>query len=154
MLTFNSRTVPSTSTSTSTAEDGGSTVPPNAPMVDEESNIDISMDAFASYFSSEPVAVDTPPKVLITTSSRATKVAFEFCEELVSVIPGAEFIRRKKNKGFEIGKITGWATGRGYGALVVVNEDRKQASKHTFTEDTHPGPLTFQHRRHYHYTSP
>lgn len=131
MLTVNSRTAPSTSTSTIPTENGDSTNPRNPPTIDEEYDLDISTDAFASYFSNDPVAVDTPPKVLITTSSRATKVAFDFCEELVSVIPGAEFVRRKKNKGFEIGKITGWATGRGYTSLIVVNEDRKAASECT-----------------------
>jgi ribosome production factor 1 len=45
------------------------------------------------------------------------------------VFPGAEFIRRKKGQGFEIGRIAGWAAGRGYGSLMVVNEDRKKPSE-------------------------
>jgi rRNA maturation protein Rpf1 len=47
----------------------------------------------------------------------------------VGVIPGAEFIRRKKGKGFEMGRIAGWAAGRGYGCLCVVNEDMKKPSE-------------------------
>lgn len=98
--------------------------------MDDENAYDISTDPFASYFESaadeskEPL----PPKVLITTSSKSTKVAFDFCEELVGVVPGAEFVRRKKNKGFEIGRIAGWASGRGYSSMLVVNEDRKKCS--------------------------
>jgi ribosome production factor 1 len=44
------------------------------------------------------------------------------------VFPGSEFIRRKKNKGFEIGRIAGWASGRGYTSMMVINEDRKKCS--------------------------
>ncbi|KAF8312194.1 Brix-domain-containing protein [Clavulina sp. PMI_390] len=104
--------------------------------IDDENAHDISTDPFASYFSlsSPSLSIDPetglplPPKVLITTSSRATKVTFDFCAELKDVIPGGEFIRRKKNKGFEIGRVAGWAAGRGYGAVVVVNEDRKKCN--------------------------
>jgi len=67
-----------------------------------------------------------PPKILITTSMKACKTTYNFCDELVSVVPGAEFIRRKKGKGFEIAKIAGWAAGRGYTGLMVVNEDMKK----------------------------
>lgn len=124
------------------AADGieASTSTPPAPDVelDDENAYDISNDPFASYFSSafsaptdengDPI----PPKVLITTSSKSTKVAFDFCEELVGVVPGSEFIRRKKNKGFEIGRVAGWASGRGYSSMMVVNEDRKKCSKWSF----------------------
>lgn len=114
-----------------------STSPPAAPQpteMDDENAYDISVDPFASYFDSAFVqpadenGEPLPPKVLITTSSKSTKIAFDFCEELVGVIPGAEFVRRKKNKGFEIGRIAGWASGRGYGSMLVVNEDRKKCS--------------------------
>ncbi len=69
-----------------------------------------------------------PPKILITTSPKASKSTYEFCDELVGVFPGAEFIRRKKGKGFEMGRIAGWAADRGYKHLCVVNEDMKKAS--------------------------
>ncbi|KAF9461250.1 Brix-domain-containing protein [Collybia nuda] len=91
----------------------------------EESAADIESDPFASYFSStdDPTI---PPKILITTSPKATKATYEFCDELVGVFPGAEFIRRKKGKGFELGRIAGWAADRGYKHLCVINEDMKK----------------------------
>jgi ribosome production factor 1 len=89
---------------------------------------DIANDPFASYFTSsgDPLL---PSKVLITTSPLASKGTCEFCDELVGIFPGAEFIRRKKHKGFELGKIAGWAAGREYRHLIVVNEDVKKPSK-------------------------
>jgi len=44
----------------------------------------------------------------------------------VDIFPGAEFKRRRKGQGFEIGRIAGWAAKRGYTNLMVVNEDRKK----------------------------
>ncbi|KIM90614.1 hypothetical protein PILCRDRAFT_812370 [Piloderma croceum F 1598] len=93
----------------------------------DESAIDIASDPFASFFapssSRDPLI---PPKVLITTGPKASRATYDFCDELVGVIPGAEFIRRKKGKGFEMGRIAGWAAGRDYGCLCVVNEDMKK----------------------------
>ncbi|THH02645.1 hypothetical protein EW026_g210 [Hermanssonia centrifuga] len=91
----------------------------------DESAADIASDPFADYFSG---AADPsiPPKVLITTSQKATRVTYEFCEELVGIFPGAELIRRKKGKGSEMGKIAGWAAGRQYSHMMVVNEDMKK----------------------------
>ncbi len=97
----------------------------------DETAEDIASDPFASYFTSEDDP-NIPPKVLITTSPKASKPTYEFCDELVGVFPGAEFIRRKKGKGFEIGRISGWAAGRGYKHMVVVNEDMKKPSAHFF----------------------
>ncbi|KAJ4473639.1 anticodon-binding protein [Lentinula aciculospora] len=94
------------------------------PVYDENAE-DIASDPFASYFNSEEDPNITP-KVLITTSPKASKATYEFCDEIVGVFPGAEFIRRKKGKGFEIGRIAGWAAGRGYKHMVVVNEDMKK----------------------------
>ena len=93
----------------------------------DEAAADIASDPFAEYFSGE-ADPEIPPKVLITTSKKATKVTYEFCEELVGVFPGAELIRRKKGKGSEMGRIAGWAAGRDYSHLVVVNEDMKKPS--------------------------
>lgn len=86
---------------------------------------DLDNDPFASYFTgtADPTVA---PKVLITTSPQVTKVTYTLCEELVGLIPGGEFIRRKKGKGFEMGRIAGWAAGRGYGAMIVVNENTKK----------------------------
>ncbi|KAI0296052.1 anticodon-binding protein [Russula brevipes] len=86
---------------------------------------DIASDPFSSYFSSSDDPT-IPPKVLITTSAKATRTTYEFCDELVGVFPGAEFHRRPKTRGFEMGKIAGWAAGRGFTNLVVVNENMKK----------------------------
>ncbi|KAI0675483.1 Brix-domain-containing protein [Trametes maxima] len=91
----------------------------------DESAADIATDPFAAYFSGE-FDPSVPPKVLITTSPKATRTTYDFCDELVGVFPGAEFIRRKKGKGFEVGRIAGWAANRGYSHLMVVNEDMKK----------------------------
>ena len=71
----------------------------SAEAVQNEQTADISTDPFASYFNSidDPTL---PPKILITTSFKASKSTYEFCDELVGVFPGAEFRRRKKGKGF------------------------------------------------------
>jgi len=93
----------------------------------QETSADIDSDPFASYFSDwDP---NTPPKLLITTSPKATKVTYNFCEELVDIFPGAEFIRRKKGRGFEMGRIAGWAADRGYQKMLVVNENVKKPSE-------------------------
>lgn len=95
----------------------------------EEIAADIASDAFAEYFATDDPTI--PPKILITTSPKATRATYDFCDELVGVFPGAEFIRRKKGKGFEMGRIAGWAAGRGYKHLLVVNEDMKKPSEFT-----------------------
>jgi ribosome production factor 1 len=92
-----------------------------------EAAADIASDPFASYFSSSDDPT-IPPKVLITTSPKATRATYEFCDELVGVFPGAEFHRRPKTRGFEMGKIAGWAAARGFSNLIVVNENTKKPS--------------------------
>ena len=105
---------------------GTNAVPVDGVSMNTETSADIDSDPFASYFSDwDP---STPPKVLITTSPKATKVTYNFCEELVDIFPGAEFIRRKKGRGFEVGRIAGWAADRGYQKMLVVNEDVKKPS--------------------------
>ena len=101
---------------------------PSASIRAEELNADLASDPFATYFNftDDP---HTPPKVLITTSPKASKATYDFCDELVGVFPGAEYVRRKKGKGFEVGRIAGWAAGRGYKHLVIVNDDMKKPSE-------------------------
>jgi len=58
-----------------------------------ETFVDTDSDPFASYFSDwDP---NTLPKILllITTLPEATKVTYNFCEELVGVFSGAESVR-------------------------------------------------------------
>lgn len=115
----------------------------------EELNANLASDPFAAYFNftDDP---HTPPKVLITTSSKASKATYEFCDELVGVFPGAEYVRRKKGKGFEVGRIAGWAAGRGYKHLVVVNEDMKKPSRCS----TRPQPRALTDFLRCHHTGP
>jgi len=94
----------------------------------EEHQADLDNDPFASYFSELVDDPTVPPKILITTSFKASKATYDFCDELVGVFPGAEFRQRKKGKGFEMGRIAGWAADRGYKHLCVVNEDMKKPS--------------------------
>lgn len=96
----------------------------------DESAADIASDPFAGYFLSEAEPT-IPPKVLITTSFQSSKATYKFCDELVGIFPGAEFIRRKKGKGFEMGRIAAWCADRGYKHLIVVNEDIKKPSAST-----------------------
>lgn len=63
-------------------------------------------------------------------------MTYEFCEELVGIFPGGEFIRRKKGKGFEMGRIAGWAAERGYSHLLVVNEDVKKTSRSSHSSNS------------------
>jgi hypothetical protein len=107
---------------------GASSLKEGQPEPDDETAQDIANDPFAPYFTSTSDP-SVPPKVLITTGPQAGKATYEFCDELVGVFPGAEFVRRKKGKGFELGRIAGWAAGRGYGSMVVVNEDHKKPSE-------------------------
>jgi ribosome production factor 1 len=94
--------------------------------VPDESDLD--HDPFATYFSTAH-DFNLPPKILITTSMKAGKATFDFCDELVGVFPGAEFIPRKKGKGFEMGRIAGWAAERGFQHMCVVNEDMRKPSQ-------------------------
>ncbi|WVQ85853.1 hypothetical protein IAT38_008021 [Cryptococcus sp. DSM 104549] len=66
-----------------------------------------------------------PPRVLITTSPSPCKQTYAFVDDLKNVFPGGEFFKRPKGKGFELGRVARWAGKRGYGALIVVNEDHK-----------------------------
>jgi ribosome production factor 1 len=75
-------------------------------------------DEFASYFTG------TAPKLLITTSKHPSKHVYEFAEELVSIFPNAEFVKR--GVMFDIATIVQFCKNRGYTDLMVVNEDRKQ----------------------------
>ncbi|KAL0953385.1 hypothetical protein HGRIS_004624 [Hohenbuehelia grisea] len=105
-----------------------------------ELDADLASDPFASYFSEDDPML--PPKVLITTSSKASKRTYDLCNELVGVFPGAEFIRRKSGKGFELGRIAGWAGDRGYKHLCVVNEDMKKPNAITLIHLPH-GPTAY-----------
>ena len=127
--------VPRLQTETSVEEGPSNQATSSSSTIPNESLVDISLDSFASYFDAAlNTDASTAPKVLITTSTKATKATYEFCDELVNVVPGAEFIRRKKGKHFEMGNIASWASGRGYSNMIVVNEDMKKPSRLIFID--------------------
>ena len=70
-----------------------------------------------------------PPKIMITTSPSPCKLTYQFCDELKNVFPGGEFFKRPRGKGFELGRLARWGIKRGFGAVIVVNEDHKAPSK-------------------------
>lgn len=83
-----------------------------------------------------------PPAILITTSlpsnstsphlasansrSHPAERVRDFVDQLLDVFPGAEYRPRAAAKGVGLGKISGWARKRGYDALLVVGEDKKE----------------------------
>lgn len=83
-----------------------------------------------------------PPALLITTSlphnstsphlssanarSHPAERVRQFVDELLNIFPGAEYRQRAKAKGVGLGKIAGWARDRGYDAMLVVGEDKKE----------------------------
>jgi ribosome production factor 1 len=69
-----------------------------------------------------------PPKIMITTSPSPCKLTYQFCDELKNVFPGGEFFKRPRGKGFELGRLARWGIKRGFGAVIVVNEDHKAPS--------------------------
>ncbi|ODO10718.1 hypothetical protein I350_01315 [Cryptococcus amylolentus CBS 6273] len=73
----------------------------------------------------DPSAPLPPPRILITTSPSPCKYTYQFCDDLKNVFPGGEFFKRPRGRGYEIGRVARWAGKRGYGALIVVNEDHK-----------------------------
>lgn len=80
----------------------------------------------------EPVYLP-PPKIMITTSPSPCKLTYNFCDQLKTVFPGGQFFKRPRGKGFELGRLARWGIKRGFGAVIVVNEDHKQPSKlHAF----------------------
>ncbi|KDQ26919.1 hypothetical protein PLEOSDRAFT_1043192 [Pleurotus ostreatus PC15] len=115
--------------------------PTSSTSAHDEAAADIAADPFADYFS-DPADPATPPKVLITTSPTASKRTYAFADELVGVFPGAHFVRRKKGKGFELGRIAGWAADRGYKHLCVINEDMKKPNAITLVHLPH-GPTAY-----------
>ncbi|ORX89185.1 Brix-domain-containing protein, partial [Basidiobolus meristosporus CBS 931.73] len=81
-------------------------------------NDEEAQDEFAQYFDGKA------PKMLITTSKRPSPGVYEFAEELLSVFPNSEFVKRKSQ--FEIQDIVQFCINRDYTDVMIVNEDRKE----------------------------
>lgn len=87
---------------------------------DDEVEADEADDEFAAHFSSE-----RPPKVLLTTCYRPSKVMYTFLSEMLEVFPSAQYYKRA---GFPLKKIVEFAAKKDYTDVVVFNEDRKQVN--------------------------
>lgn len=92
---------------------------------DPEIQNDQSNDEFSNYFTNNVV-----PKLLVTTSKRPSKNAYEFAQEFCSLFPGAQFVKRGSQ--FEIKKIVDIAIKREFTTVIVVNEDQKKPNGITF----------------------
>ncbi|KAG1657804.1 hypothetical protein FOA52_006580 [Chlamydomonas sp. UWO 241] len=84
---------------------------------DEEVEVDEDDDEFAEHFKNI-----RPPKVLITTCYKPSKVMYTFLSEMLEVFPAAQYYKRA---GYPLKKIVKFAAAREYTDVVVFNEDRK-----------------------------
>lgn len=88
---------------------------------DEEVAQDEAMDEFASYFTGKT------PKILITSSKSPSSNCYDFCAELVSMFPNAQFAKRGPKH--ELRQVIKIANEKEFTDLIIVNEDRKVPSK-------------------------
>ncbi|CAG8528763.1 6080_t:CDS:2 [Dentiscutata heterogama] len=79
---------------------------------------DIESDEFSAYFRE-----GTAPKILITTSKRPSKAAYEFTSELVDVFPNSQFMKRDSK--YSIKRIIEACLDRDFTDVMIINEDRK-----------------------------
>lgn len=71
-----------------------------------------------------------PPKILLTTNVNARKVAYEFANVLIEVLPNVSFVKRKF--GFTLKEIVDIANKRHFTDIVIINEDKKKVTGLTF----------------------
>lgn len=83
-------------------------------------------DEFHDYFTKS----DRAPKVLITTSPRARKAAFEFADMLMEFFPDCTFLKRKEE--YLMKEMATHCNSREYSDLIVINEDHKKVNGVTF----------------------
>ncbi|KAI8066746.1 anticodon-binding protein [Gongronella butleri] len=85
---------------------------------DEEVALDEATDELASYFSGKT------PKIVVTTSKKCTKMTYDFCAELMSMMPNAQF--EKRGSKHELRQMIQIAKDQEFTDLIVVNEDHKK----------------------------
>ncbi|AMD19774.1 HCL377Wp [Eremothecium sinecaudum] len=83
-------------------------------------------DVLMKFFNME----GAPPKILLTTNVNARKVAYEFANVLIEVLPNVTFVKRKF--GYKLKEIVQFCTNRNYTDLVIINEDKKKVTGLTF----------------------
>ncbi|RKP38242.1 putative nucleolar ribosomal biogenesis factor RPF1p [Dimargaris cristalligena] len=74
-------------------------------------------DEFAPYFNGRV------PKVLITTSTKSTKISESFGGDLATLFPNSTFIKRAK--GYTIDQIVSYCNNRDFTDVIVIHEDLK-----------------------------
>ena len=76
---------------------GPNTAPTDGVSMAPETFAGTDSDPLASCFSDwDP---NIPPKVLITTSPKATKVTYNFCEEPADIFPGLNLLEGRRDEG-------------------------------------------------------
>ncbi|KAG2215496.1 hypothetical protein INT46_006756 [Mucor plumbeus] len=84
---------------------------------DDEVAQDEAMDELASYFSGKS------PKVLVTSSKNPSPNCYDFCAEMVSMFPDAQFAKRGPKH--ELRQVIKIANEKEFTDVIIVNEDRK-----------------------------
>lgn len=92
---------------------------------DKEVMEDEEMDEFQQYFQQ-----GVEPKLLITTSRRPGKSTYEFADELVTIFPNAEHVKRPSQ--YEMKHIIEFSRNRGYTDIMLVNDSRREPNAVTF----------------------
>jgi len=68
--------------------------------------------------------------MLITTSKRPSRFAYEFASELIDVFPNSQFVKRGSK--FSIKQIIEFCTNRDYTDVMFISEDKKVPCKHIY----------------------
>ncbi|ODQ78289.1 hypothetical protein BABINDRAFT_162940 [Babjeviella inositovora NRRL Y-12698] len=81
-------------------------------------------DDFNSYFDGKE------PKILLTTNANANKVAYQFADIMMEILPNATFVKRKRE--YSMKDMAEFCNNRDYTDLIVINEDKKNVNGITF----------------------
>mmetsp|Transcript_30171 Transcript_30171/g.55130 ORF Transcript_30171/g.55130 Transcript_30171/m.55130 type:complete len:365 (-) Transcript_30171:263-1357(-) len=84
---------------------------------DDEIEAEQAQDEFAEHFSS-----NKPPKVLITTCYKPSKIMYTFISEMLELLPCATYYKRE---GFPLKHVVAEARKHEFTDVLVFNEDRK-----------------------------
>lgn len=103
---------------------------------DEEIINDQASDELSNFFTE-----GAEPKILITTCHKPIGNTYTFAEEVLNLIPGAEFYERKN---FDLKEISEYAINRGFTDIMVFNEDRKICNGLTLTHLPEGPTATFK----------
>lgn len=85
---------------------------------DEEVKGEEEIDEFSDIYKGDVV-----PKVIITSSYKPTKIMYNFIVELLRVVPGSVYYKRKN---YELKKIIEECSSKEFTDLIIVNEDHKK----------------------------